>query len=227
MRYMVLLPVAKSSCDYTYSIGRWNGFRGRENWPFDEMLSFLIRPSTNQGEYEAYGTCADGTMFKIFGGYERKDDGSVSYSFTLKPVQWDGSDSAWDEGFFAGTVKDDGMTLSGLWGYSEGDRRYKFLFKRGIDPNVLVARPRPEDFERDRIRALWDYARTAARNEARRKLFPWSFMTERIAMRREYLALLSREDSSSDRLAVLRRKLTHVEAQNFIITGRSKEKVFG
>ena len=181
------------------------------------MLTFYIRPSTTHGEYEASDANVHGTRFKIFGRYERKDDGSVRYSFSLNLVQWDGRDrnSASKDAFFLGTLQDDGMTLSGSWGYGKDsqDQRYHFLFKR-IDPNVLVARPPPEDFKRDRMKALWNYALTAARNEARRKLDPWSFTKERLHMMEQY-QLLSQAAPSRDSLAALQRILARSPPEDF------------
>lgn len=198
------------------SLGRWNGLIGAERWPITAIISFSFCASADHSSYEASDTAAHGTTYTILGGYKKMEDGSVEYHFKRT------YSARLKKTYFKGTLEDDGETLSGSWGYEEDDKPYRFIFKR-IPPEVLIARPPLQEFEDNKIRALWKYALTAVHNEVRRKMFSWSFLKERRDIRKEYLELLEREtDSAStsvdlDRFAVLDRTATCEDIRTFYV----------
>ena len=160
------------------------------------------------------------------GAYHRLENNSAEYRFTLSfdtTASFESDSLVEDKEFYVGHLSDEGNTLSGIWGNSGSDVKNPFLFKR-ISPDILVARPSPAAFRENKTRALWNYAITAALNEARRKLFTWSYIKERRDRRIECLSMLDREDDSTsensdDRDAEhwerLNRLSTYEEAQSF------------
>ncbi|KAI0633741.1 hypothetical protein C8Q77DRAFT_1157905 [Trametes polyzona] len=197
-------------------LGRWNGLIGAERWPISAMMSFCFHASADHSSFEASDTAAHGTSYTILGGYTTKDDGSVEYNFTRT------YSARLKKSYFTGALDEDGSTLSGSWGYSTDDKPYQFLFKR-IPAETLIARPPPSEFEENKIRALWKYALTAARNEVRRKMFSWSYLKERRDIRREYLELLEREmdeistEEDLERFALLDRTSTCEDVRCFYV----------
>ena len=181
------------------------------------MITFCLHASADHGSYEASEVGALGTAFTILGGYRTKEDGTFEYSFSRTYA------ARIKKTYFIGTLDEDGVTLSGKWGYSLDKMENYFWFKRSIAPDILVARPPPAEFEENRVRALWNYALTYAQDEARRRLYSWSYFKGRRDMRKEYLELLEREvdDLSTDedlmRFAYLDRKSTYDDARCFYI----------
>lgn len=180
------------------------------------MATFCFHASADSNTYEASGVAAHGTGFTILGGYTTKEDGSVEYHFSRVYA------ARMKKTYFRGTLDEDGVTLSGTWGYSDDKRPYEFWFKRTA-PEILIARPPPAEFKENKVRALWSYALTYARNEAQRKLWSWSHFKKRRDIRKEYLELLEREvddlstDNDLDRFAYLDRTATYDDTRCFYV----------
>lgn len=189
---------------------------GGKRWPFTAIISFSFHASADHSSYEASDTAAHGATYTILGGYKMKEDGSVEYNFSRT------YSARLKKTFFTGMLDEDAVTFSGSWGYAEDDKPFQFIFQR-IPPETLIARPPPVEFEENRIHALWKYALTAAHNEARRKMFSWSYLRERREIRKEYLELLEREkesestDADLERFAVLDRTATCEDVRTFYV----------
>ncbi|KAI0644525.1 hypothetical protein C8Q79DRAFT_777894 [Trametes meyenii] len=197
-------------------LGRWHGLTGAQRWPISPIITFCLHASADHSTYEASDVAAFGTGYTILGGYKAKEAGTTEYNFSMTYA------ARMRSVYFTGILDEDCGTLSGSWGYDEDDKSYQFFFKR-IPPEVLIARPPPSEFEENNIHALWKYALTAAQNEARRKLFSWSYFRERRDVRREYLKLLEREENNLaiaedlDRFAVLDRTVTCEDVRCFYV----------
>ncbi|TFK89009.1 hypothetical protein K466DRAFT_487737 [Polyporus arcularius HHB13444] len=197
-------------------LGRWYGYQsGSSRFPLGTMATWCFHASADHGSYEASSVGAQGTTFTLLGGYRTKDDGTIEYSFSRTYA------ARLTKVYFVGTLDEDGMTLSGKWGYSLEKMEYAYWYKRNVAPEILVARPPPTEFEKNRIRALWNYALTYSRDEARRKLCSWSYLKERRDMRKEYLELLEREvddlstEEDIERFMYLDRKSTYDDVRCF------------
>ncbi|KAI0666566.1 hypothetical protein C8Q78DRAFT_1107669 [Trametes maxima] len=184
-------------------LGRWHGLTGAQRWPIGPIITFCLHASADHSTYEASDVAAFGTGYTVLGGYKTNEDGTIEYNFSMTYT------ARLKSVYFTGTLNEDCGTLSGSWGYGvEDDKSFQFFFKR-VPPETLIARPPPSEFEENKIRTLWKYALTAAQNEARRKLFSWSYFRARRDIRREYLKLLEREENNLataddlDRFAVL------------------------
>ncbi|KAI0708178.1 hypothetical protein C8T65DRAFT_211601 [Cerioporus squamosus] len=206
-------------------LGRWYGYQsGSSRFPMGTMMTWCFHASADHSSYEASSVAAHGTAFTLLGGYRTKDDGTVEYTFTRTYV------ARIKKAYFVGTLDEDGVTLSGMWGYSLDKMESSFWFKRGVAPQNLVARPPPTEFEENKIRALWNYALTYSRDEARRRLYSWSYFKERCDMRKEYLELLEREvdDLSTaediDRFAFLDCRNTYDDARCFYILQNYRQR---
>ncbi|KAI0661089.1 hypothetical protein C8Q70DRAFT_911215 [Cubamyces menziesii] len=199
-------------------LGRWYGLIGAERWPVTAIVSFCFHASADANTYEASDVAAHGTGYTVHGGYIKKDDGTVEYNFSRTYM------ARLRQSYFTGTLDGDGERLSGSWGYSETEKPYRFMFWKNVPPETLIARPPPSEFEENKTKALWKYALTAAHNEARRKLFSWSYIKERRAIRKEYLELLERETddlnttTDFDRFAVLERTSTCEDVRRFYVS---------
>ena len=150
------------------------------------MITFYLHATKELKTCEASSVGANGTSYNILGSYTTKDDGTVEYSSIQTYV------ARIAKTYWTGTLEDDGMTLSGKWGYEKNNQPWTFVFKR-VPPEILVDRPHPREFMENRIKALWKYALTAVRNQVRRQLFSWSYLRERRDVRKEYLELLQKE----------------------------------
>ncbi|RPD54176.1 hypothetical protein L227DRAFT_580748 [Lentinus tigrinus ALCF2SS1-6] len=206
-------------------LGRWHGFQAASTrFPMGTMITFCLHASADHGSYEAGAVGAHGTAFTVLGGYRTKEDGTIEYSFTRTYA------ARIKKSYFVGTLDEDGVTLSGKWGYSLEKMDTAFWFKRGVAPEILVARPPPAEFEENKIRALWNYALTYSLDEARRRLYSWSYFKERRDMRTEYLELLEREvdDLSTEediaRFAYLDRKSTYDDVRCYYILQNYRQR---
>ena len=186
------------------------------------MSTFHIHASETPGSFHAKGILPRGIPFSIDGMWHQLDNGSVQYrlTFTLYNSAFGSGSLEAGKEFYVGSLSDEGDTLSGVWARSEADVKHPFLFKR-VSPDILVSRPSPEAFRENKTRALWNYAITAALNEARRKLFSWSYIKERRDRRIEYLRMLDGEnnntskDRDSELWSRLYRLSTYQESQSF------------
>ncbi|KAI0752480.1 hypothetical protein C8Q80DRAFT_1146274 [Daedaleopsis nitida] len=189
-------------------LGRWYGFFGANRWPRGCMVTFCFHASADRNAYEASDVAALGTSFTILGGYTIEDDGKVEYRFSITYA------ARLIKRYFRGALDEDGFTLSGSWG--------TFWFKRTA-PEIIIARPPPEDFKENKIRALWKYALTYSINEARRTMWSWSHFKARRDIRKEYLELLEREvdeistEDDLERFAVLDRTSTYDDTRMFYV----------
>lgn len=180
------------------------------------MFTIVFRATKESLTFEVAGVLPMGTEYTGVGRASTDDDGTVRYTFNRRFI------ARLRTQYYVGTVSADGKTLSGLWGYSQDECNNRFFISR-IDPSILVARPSPEDFEENRIKALWQYALTATRNQAQRQLYSWSYFKERRDARQAYLALCTREDDGSlcmndlDAWAELDRTCTYQDVQTFYV----------
>ncbi|KAI0331154.1 hypothetical protein GY45DRAFT_1276344 [Cubamyces sp. BRFM 1775] len=198
-------------------LGRWNGLIGAERWPVTAIVSFCFHASADPNTYEASDVAAHGTGYTLHGGYTKKDDGTIEYNFSRTYI------ARLRKTYFTGTLDEDDERLSGSWGYSETDKPYRFIFWKNVPPETLIARPPPSEFEENKTKALWKYALTAVHNEVRRKMFSWSYLKERRAIRKEYLELLEHESNNLttvadlDRFAELDRTATCEDVRCFYV----------
>ena len=185
------------------------------------------RAPANQSQdhwtYEASAVAPNGTDYTIHGDYATRADGVVQYSFTQTYA------AHIPKSYWTGTLADDGETLSGKWGYKKDDQPHTFVYKR-TSHLVLVDRPLPEEFTKNRVKALWKYALTAIHNRVRRQLFSWSYLVERRDRRKEYLELLQKEaegqlmDEDSDRATVLAHQSTFDDVRCFYIIQERRQR---
>ncbi|KAM5533055.1 hypothetical protein V8D89_013270 [Ganoderma adspersum] len=159
-------------------LGRWNGIHIHvlENEALLPMpITFCFHAPVNQlhdpRTYEASAVAVNGTDYNVHCDYTARDDGTVEYSFTQTYA------ARIPKMYWTGTLTDDGGTLSGRWGYKKEDQPHTFVYKR-TPLEVLVDRPLPEEFTKNRVKALWSYALTAIHNQVRRQLFSWSYLVE-------------------------------------------------
>ncbi|KAH9894903.1 hypothetical protein C8Q73DRAFT_644952 [Cubamyces lactineus] len=208
---------AMADNDVKSILGRWHGLIGAERWPITAIVSFCFHASADSNTYEASDVAAHGTGYTIHGSYTKKDDGTIEYNFSRTYI------ARLRKTYFTGTLDEDGERLSGSWGYSETEKPYRFIFWKNVPPETLIARPPPSEFEENKTKALWKYALTAVHNEVRRKMFSWSFLKGRRAIRQEYLALLENESNNLttladlDRFAVLDRTATCEDVRCFYV----------
>ncbi|KAI9068321.1 hypothetical protein FKP32DRAFT_1754486 [Trametes sanguinea] len=168
-------------------LGRWHGFIYKEGLPLGPMLSFSFHASADHATYEASAVTDSASRFTIFGGYTHGRAGAIEYTFSITHLPQTPT-------FYClGTIDADGRKLSGRCGPDKDDMPHTFQFFKSIPPEVIIARPPPLEFEASRVRALWKYALTAALNQARRKMFSWSYLRERRALRQEYQELLEHD----------------------------------
>ncbi|KAH9942449.1 uncharacterized protein BXZ73DRAFT_88023 [Epithele typhae] len=184
-------------------LGRWNMLAGsEERWPVTSMTTFCFHASVDSNSYSGKDIGAQGSSFTVSGSYKTTDDGTIEYSFTRTYT------ARITATFFVGTLSDDGQTLSGAG---------------RVAPEILAARPPPSAFTGDRIKALWTYALTYGRDEARRRLFSWSYIKERRDRREQYVMLSHREDDDAltkddlDTFELLDRRSTCAEARAFYV----------
>ncbi len=147
------------------------------------MISFELCASPHADLVEARTIAAYGTEYTILGQFNAEEGPTGMYTFTR--VFADGKATQYFEDKLA--ARD--MALAGSWGTSVKRFPHRFYFSR-IPQEALACRPSPKEFEANKIRALWAFALTAARGEARRKLFSWSYIKERRRRRIAYLELL-------------------------------------
>ncbi|KAM5533024.1 hypothetical protein V8D89_013292 [Ganoderma adspersum] len=145
-------------------LGRWNGYIVLPGGLASYMMTFCLHASVDHTTYEASAILACGTYFNVLGTYTAQIDGTVAYTFTQAYV------AQIQTRYFTGALVDDGATLSGNWGYGKDHQPYTF---------VLVDRPHPQEFTKNRVKALWKYALTATHNQVRRQLFSWSCLKAR------------------------------------------------
>ncbi|PIL33838.1 hypothetical protein GSI_03544 [Ganoderma sinense ZZ0214-1] len=173
-------------------LGRWHGVQILENegmLSMPIMFSFHVPETDRSGKtYEAKALTTNGTDYTILGDHTTRGDGTVEYSFTKTYA------ARFRTTYWTSTLADGGQTLTGRWGYTKDDKPHTFAYTR-VPPEVLHARPPPEEFAENRIGALWKYARTAIRAQVRRRrcAFSWRDLEARRDVREEYLELLLKE----------------------------------
>ncbi|PIL33322.1 hypothetical protein GSI_04773 [Ganoderma sinense ZZ0214-1] len=197
-------------------LGRWIGFQysvsqDRYTYP---MRVFHLHASQDGTSCEARGVNPLGGIFTLSVEHAtRVSDGKTEYTFTHSQVlRLTVSDSI-SVHYMTGTLDEDGKKLSGRWGYDKDDQPHAFTLWREVEPVKIANRPHPEEFKKDKVKALWKYALTVVHNEVRRRLFSWSYIKERRDVRRKFLKLAPKGDSgmSSKRwrhLGALHRMLT-------------------
>ncbi|KAI0360921.1 hypothetical protein OH77DRAFT_1418971 [Trametes cingulata] len=193
---------AKISDALNRILGRWNGFFGWATWPCSPMVTFSFEASQHDNLLQARSVAANGVEYTILGHYEPDDNGVRDYSFTRVFADNTPTQYLIDE-------QGNGEVLSGCWGRSVNRLPNRFYFSR-LPQEVLKHRPSPDEFKRNKTMALWRFALDAARGEARRKLFSWSYLKERHQRRITYLRLLrqahgkDRDRVSAERAAIER-----------------------
>lgn len=162
-------------------LGEWNGFvYSRVEYPLFLMTSFVAYPSTMSiydfeargmhygASYRLYGTCGDvdGHIRVTF---------SIHYSLEFRSK------------YFSGYLMDN-MTITGTegWASDPSTHQYRFVLKR-IPATYLCFRPPPVQFRRDRVKALWRFACSAALHIARTRLWSWSLFAQRRRTRRSLI----------------------------------------
>ncbi|KAH9913469.1 uncharacterized protein BXZ73DRAFT_106942 [Epithele typhae] len=171
-------------------LGRWNGFIGERRWPTCPILTLVFKPSgsVESPSFEASGTDAQGQAYTVVGAYEIEEvEGAtfVRYSFTQTYPATD-----------------------------DHDERLLYFRGRLDEDAILLARPSLNSYKANRTRALWRYALMASLDEARRRLFSWSYIRQRRHARLEYLDILrhqadgSTSDADKRALSALYRRLT-------------------
>ena len=158
------------------------------------MVVLDLRLSDDHQSVHAFGESARGIPWTFSGKIrecadEYPSNSHYRYSFRIA------YDSHHLPLLLLGQLVDGGSTLSGVWGFPGKDEKpYQFYFKK-TGPNVMRFRPSPNDFARNRPRALWRFAISATVGGVHRTRFPWAYLLERQAIRRRYTVLLARIES--------------------------------
>ena len=133
-----------------------------------------------------------------------------------------------------GQLCDEGCTLSGVWGFPGKDEKSFRFFLKKTDPAIMRFRPFPADFTRNRSQALWRLAIEATVGAIRQTRFPLAYLRERQAIRRRYIALLSRIETGAkltaeerDEMSECFRRMTPSEARfsNMVFDMQRRGKV--
>ncbi|KAI0666572.1 hypothetical protein C8Q78DRAFT_434848 [Trametes maxima] len=165
-------------------LGRWYGFYGKDElWPAYSMSTFFLH--TVSGEtFEAQSVSPAGTAYSISGERIVNDAGEEEFDMLLV-YSFD-----FETRFLKGTLSEDGLSMSGVWGFSKEDMHDDFHFTR-LSPDVLAARPAPKEFREDRLGALWNFALAAARREVRRRTprLRWYSTIDLLRKRDQFIAL--------------------------------------
>ncbi|KAL6302032.1 hypothetical protein BKA93DRAFT_737677 [Sparassis latifolia] len=184
-------------------LGYWCGFMYEAGmYPSYCMRSFFIHAAKRDSqEFSAVSIIDEGTDFCIKGQSRAGADGCADVVFTMK------YSGRWFSKVFSGTVDNEGQTLAGRWAVVEsgmeeqaltenskwrGDHpmpwSYYFIFKR-VAPDIICYRPSPETFRENRIRGLWQFARSAVLAQVRREMFSWSHFKRRQHFRKRFIEL--------------------------------------
>lgn len=152
--------------------GEWNGFVYNEHqYPIFLMTSFYAHvSSSDQSEFEASGRHY-GATYQLTGKCVRDDKGIVRVAFTIKYSQ------EFRTKYYDGYLTEDG-SIVGYQGWHLGARQYPFILKK-TPAEIMCHRPSPLEFRRNKPCALWKFACEASRNEARKRLWSWSFFKQR------------------------------------------------
>lgn len=163
------------------------------------MRVFQLQASEDGTACRATGVNQLGAVFSVLANHATRVNGTIEYTFTYsQTLRLMNFGDVIEVHYMTGTLDGDGKIISGRWGYKEDDQPDSFILWRDVPLTTLICRPHPEEFKKDRVKALWKYALTAAHNEARRNLFSWSYIKERRDIRREFLELRRLENEDDD-----------------------------
>jgi Vacuolar sorting-associated protein 13, extended-chorein len=188
-------PVSVETSPLSVILGPWHGFTYEqgETIPSDGMTSMdfsLDKVTDNELHFQTSGRAND-SNFTVVGKCTPGDTESlINLSWTqtfpvrYSPSYWQGK---WDEST---------DTITGTSG-SEADadeHSLIFILKRTA-PEYLRFRPSPEDFQEDKVDALWTYACSAIRDQVRRKFMSWEYLEARRDNRKRFIELYIRDNA--------------------------------
>lgn len=171
-----------SDWGFCFSLGEWNGFvYSRTEYPIFLMTSFVAYPSSTAGcEFEARGMHY-GASYHLQGTCSQTEGQPIHINFSIH------YSLEFRSKYFSGYLRDD-MTITGTKGWTQdpSTHQYRFILKK-IPAHLICFRPRPTEFRRNRIAALWKFALSAALHMARMGLGSWSLFAERRQTRRSVI----------------------------------------
>ncbi|KAI0325484.1 hypothetical protein GY45DRAFT_240808 [Cubamyces sp. BRFM 1775] len=185
-------------------IGRWHAFFADEGyWPGYPMYTCFIHAMPGEGAFTSIIVTPVGEKCKMAGRLEGGD--ATTFTATMDF----GGSRVWH---LTGVFDRDGRSITGryaLRGESPGDQDY-FVLTR-MPPEVLSARPPPWEFKANKIKALWRFALTYAREEVKRRL-SWRYIKEHLDRRKRYVDLLLKgEDLDEDASSVTSSEMEEME----------------
>ncbi|KAJ3543517.1 hypothetical protein NM688_g5844 [Phlebia brevispora] len=154
-------------------IGEWNGFVYDDGYPKFPMTSFVAHVSSKGGQnFESSGTYVQNPM-QITGTCDQDCMGIVSVRFELRCPE------DYDVQYFAGHILPDG-SMVGTQGWDEKTSEYpnRFILRR-TPAELMCHRPSPEEFTKNKARALWKFATQAIRARVLRNMWSWTYFAER------------------------------------------------
>ena len=143
------------------------------------MVSFFAH-ATEQGGFHASGDFY-GTTYTIDGAWEQDSDGQISVRFT----KWYAKDYSTE--YYSGHVLPDG-SIAGTHGLDENASGHEQLFVlRRASDEIMRHRPSPVEFQKNKPKALWTFAREAVLAQVRRSLWSWTHFAQRRDRRNAYV----------------------------------------
>ncbi|KAI9062327.1 hypothetical protein FKP32DRAFT_1612624 [Trametes sanguinea] len=193
-RYVETWPDLRATGSTKAILGQWSGFLGDATmFPSEPMLMLQIHasePSINGPQFEAMGTLANGTTYKLARAKAIGEGEDTVYTFTMQYAA-----RYWPKNF-RGRLSDGGREFSGTWTCPGNNTHGTFLFRR-LPPESMRFWPLPID--RDLLhrkgRALWWFAYFAIQGQLRQQSMSLHFLTERQKVRQRFVQFIRARES--------------------------------
>ncbi|KAI0656679.1 hypothetical protein C8Q70DRAFT_329793 [Cubamyces menziesii] len=171
-------------------VGLWYAFFADEwHWPGYPMYTFFIHATSGPEAFVSTAVTPAGEKCKMTGCFE--DGSSTTFTATLDF----GGSRTWH---LTGTFDSDRQSITGRWTLgNEHPENPDYFYLTRLSPEILCARPPPWEFNKNKTKALWRFALTYAREQAKRRL-SWKYIKAYIDRRKRYVELLLKEEDLDD-----------------------------
>ncbi|OSC97068.1 hypothetical protein PYCCODRAFT_1472108 [Trametes coccinea BRFM310] len=192
-QYVETWPDRRATGSIKAILGQWSGFLGdAAMFPSEPMLTLHVHAthtSSNGAQFEAKGTLANGTTYKLTRAKAIGEGEEAVYTFSMQYAA-----RYWPKNF-RGRLSDSGRELRGTWTCPGDSSRGTFLFRR-LPPELMRFWPLPvnRDIAQKKARALWWFACLAVHGQLRQRTTSLPFLIERQEVRQRCLKFIRARD---------------------------------
>ncbi|KAL7286008.1 hypothetical protein ACG7TL_001125 [Trametes sanguinea] len=230
-QYVETWPDRRATGSIKAILGQWSGFLGdAAMFPSEPMLTLHVHAtdtSSNGAQFEAKGTLANGTTYKLTRAKAIGEGEEAIYTFSMQYAA-----RYWPKNF-RGRLSDSGRELRGTWTCPGDGSRGTFLFRR-LPPELMRFWPLPvdRDIAQKKARALWWFACLAVHGQLRQRTTSLPFLIERQEVRQRFLKFIRARDGQRmldenelQSLAHCFRSMTPSEARHYYMFYESIRRI--